>query len=263
MKTKIKYKGEELNTSIKVEHLTYEEFKQIQSEYLEKPSKEEVIKQLKKIHNGGTQMNKIVDYFLKFVMGEVVVGNSKWSVNDVFKSKDVMEYFYSKSLLNEKVFNSDSKMKNIMTAIRLGGKNVATKATNFPIKSVREILELYNVNNNYYDFSCGWGARMLGSLSCGINYYGTDPNYMLTKRLKLIEIAYKQANNVDTIVDIKTQGSEIFIPEWENKIGVAFSSPPYFDFEDYKVGNQSINYGNYDKWKELYFVPTIENIKNT
>ena len=261
METVIKFKGKEYRTKTKITHLTDEEFENIKNEYLQKPPKEEVVEQLKKIHNGGQQIGKVVDYFLKLVMGEVVCSRSRWCTNDVFRCKQIMEYYYSQTLSNKKMFNSENTLKNIIKAISIGSEGVARKATNYPIKSVREILKLYNVNNNYYDYSCGWASRMLGSLSVGINYYGTDPNYQLTKRLKSIEKAYKQVNNVDTIVDIRTQGSEHFVPEWENKMGMAFSSPPYFDLEDYKIGDQSINYGTYDAWLEKYFKQTILNIK--
>lgn len=66
-----------------------------------------------------------------------------------------------------------------------------------------------------------------------------------------------------TITDIKPQGSEIFVNEWENKVGVAFSSPPYFNCESYRIGKQSYIEGvtTYDEWKNNYLFPTIDNIR--
>lgn len=124
------------------------------------------------------------------------------------------------------------------------------------------MLEKYNVNNNYYDFSCGWGARLTGALKNNVNYFGTDPNYLLTERLQQLANDYKSSvGNTDIITDIRTQGSEIFNPDWENKIGVAFSSPPYFYLEDYKIGNQSWKNGtSYKEWIENYLRPTFQNI---
>ena len=102
---------------------------------------------------------------------------------------------------------------------------------------------------------------MLGALRNRVNYFGTDPNYLLTDRLNTLSKDYKQINNVDTITDIRTQGSEEFIPAWENRMGVAFSSPPYFGLEDYKVGNQSYkNNTTYQEWKDTYLTNTIKNI---
>lgn len=145
--------------------------------------------------------------------------------------------------------------------MRLGGKGVASKPTNFPISTIDYILKNYNVNNNYYDFSCGWGVRMLSAMRNNINYFGTDPNYMLVDRLNKLHKDYDEINKTKTNVNIKCQGSEIFIPEWEGTIGVAFSSPPYFSLEDYKIGQQSYKEGmKYEDWTENYLTKTILNI---
>ncbi len=94
-----------------------------------------------------------------------------------------------------------------------------------------------------------------------INYYGTDPNNILVERLDSLTKDYKQVNGVNTIVDIRSHGSEVFIPEWDNTIGVAFSSPPYFNLEDYKIGNQSYKEGiSYEDWLSGYLKETIKNI---
>lgn len=61
---KITYKGITQNSGI--EHkLTDEEFKQIAIDFYKK--------QLKKIHNGGTLMNKIYEYYLKEVMSKAIL----------------------------------------------------------------------------------------------------------------------------------------------------------------------------------------------
>lgn len=94
-----------------------------------------------------------------------------------------------------------------------------------------------------------------------IMYFGTDPNYKLTKKLNELGEMYNDVNGTGTY-DIRTQGSEIFIPEWENKMGLAFSSPPYYNLEDYKHGEQSIkNYETYENWLNSYWDSTVKNIK--
>lgn len=197
-------------------------------------------------------------------MAKVLVYYNKWSIEEVFECKELVEFFISKTLQNKKIFpDKDSIAKKIETALRLGGKGVASKPSNFPIKIVDMILAKYNVNNYWYDFSCGWGDRLLGALKNKCNYLGTDPNYLLCGRLKQMARDYKKANNLNRgIIDIKPQGSEIFVQEWENKVGLAFSSPPYFCLEDYKIGNQSYKEGiSYEKWKENYLRKTVQNIK--
>lgn len=261
----INYLGKTLNTDFYYD-LSSEKCEQLKNDFYRKPHFNEVQKELISILKGGIKTSNITQYYLKPVMSKVKFHHSKWSLEEVFNCNDLIKVLYGKTTLNKKVFpDKDSDIKKIETHIRLAGKGVACKPTKFPIKTVREILELYNINDNYYDFSCGWGDRLLGAMSMNINYFGTDPNYLLTEQLENIKNDYRSVNinpfNEFSKVDIRTQGSEIFIPEWENTIGVAFSSPPYFNLENYGVGEQSCNETtNYKDWIDYYYRPTIENI---
>lgn len=258
----IEYKGETLETKFYKE-MSDNKFNELKNQYYAKPDFENVKKQFIAISKGGIKNNEITNYYVKDLMAKTRIYYNKWSIEDVFDCKDLLCRFYAQIDTNEKVFpKNKSDIDNIETAIRLGGKGVASKPANFPIKTVDYILEKYNVNNNYYDFSCGWGARLTGALKNNVNYFGTDPNYLLTERLQQLANDYKSSvGNTDIITDIRTQGSEIFNPDWENKIGVAFSSPPYFYLEDYKIGNQSWKNGtSYKEWIENYLRPTFQNI---
>lgn len=258
---KIEYKGKSIETKF-YQPISDEEFKQLREEYYTKPNFRKVQEQFLNIKNGSTKNNLITDYYVKDLMAKCLVHQSKWSIEDVFNCKDLVSVFLGKTLENKKIFlDSESTLRKIETAIRLGGKGIARKVTNFPIETVDEILDRYNINGNWYDFSCGWGDRLIGALKNRVNYYGTDPNYLLTERLQQMEKDYKQVTGAKTLVDIRTQGSEIFIPEWENAMGVAFSSPPYFLLEDYVVGDQSYKEGiSYQEWKDNYLEPTFRNI---
>lgn len=257
----IEYKGETLETK-HIFNITEEQWKSLKKEYYAKPDFENVKNQFISISKGGVKNDKITNYYVKDLMAKTKIYYNKWSIEDVFECKELVEFFISKTLDNKKIFpDTDSQIKKIETAMRLGGKGVASKPANFPIKTVDEILEKYNINNNYYDFSCGWGARLTSALKNKVNYFGTDPNYLLTERLNNLANDYKTTTNTNTIVDIRTHGSEDFVPEWENTIGVAFSSPPYFYLEDYKIGDQSYKEGlSYDEWKYYYLKPTFRNI---
>ena len=237
-------------------------YEEIKSEYYTKPDFNEVKKQFIKLYKGGVATNLITNYYVKDLMAKTKIYYNKWSIEDVFNYKPLVEAFVGKTLTNKKVYpDTMSDCKKIETAFRLGGKGIAGKPANFPIKTVDEILSQYNINDNYYDFSCGWSARLLGSLKNKINYFGTDPNYLLTDRLNQLANDYNETNNTNIKVDIRTQGSETFIPEWENTMGLAFSSPPYFYLEDYRVGNQSWHEGvSYQDWKQNYLKPTFVNI---
>ncbi len=257
----IEYKGQTLETKHFID-LSDEKWQELKNEYYAKPDFNDVKKQFKNIANGGTKNDKITNYYVKDLMAKVKLYHSKWSIEDVWNCKDLVSFFIGKTLYNEKVFpKTNPLIKNIETAMRLGGKGVASKPSNFPIKTVDYILEKYNVNDNWYDFSCGWGARLTGALKHNVNYFGTDPNFMLTDRLQKFANDYKETVGCKSTVDIRVTGSEIYNADWENKMGLAFSSPPYFYLEDYKIGKQSYTEGtSYEDWKNNYLKPTIRNI---
>lgn len=257
----IEYNGQTLVTKNWIP-VTEEELLEYKNEYYLKPSLDVVKKQMKKITSDGVMIDKITRYYYRDLMAKVKLSTAKWSVEDVFSSTDLCGVFKAKVLNSPKVFNPEVSMGyNIERAIALGGKGYAKVPTQFPFKTADFIYKHYNINNNVYDFSCGWGVRLLGALKYNINYYGTDPNDLLRGRLIEMTNDYKSIINRTNIVDIRCQGSEIFIPELENKIGLAFSSPPYFSLEDYKIGKQSWHEGiAYNDWLENYLYPTLDNI---
>ena len=256
----IEYKGKSINTKNWLP-VTEEELAQYRNEYYQKPTLQTVQKQMKKITTDGVMIDKITRYYFRDLMAQTQLSTAKWTVEDVFNSTDLCGIFKAKVVNSPKVFKPEVSMGyNIERAIALGGKGYAKVPTQFPFQAVQYIMSNYNVNNCVYDFSCGWGSRLLGALKYNINYYGTDPNYKLCERLVELTTDYKQIIKRDNVVDIRSSGSEIFIPEWENKMGLCFSSPPYFSLEDYKYGKQSWNPSvNYDQWLNNYLYPTLNN----
>jgi hypothetical protein len=236
---------------------------QLKAAYYEKPDFDLVKKNLESVYNGGTIIGTITSYYVKDLMAKVKLESPRWSIEEVFESIDLIRYFWSRVLSSDKVYpKTDSDIKNFEAALRLSGGGVAMKPSNYPIKSVDSILSRYNINGKYYDFSCGWGVRMLSSLRNNVEYYGTDPNTLLVERLNQMATDYNTVNGTSAKYDIRCHGSQTFVPEWENTIGVAFSSPPYFNLEDYKIGDQSFKPGTtYQEWLDTYLKPTIENIK--
>ena len=258
----IEYKGQKYETTYDYPLLNKCELEYLRKEYYKKPYLKDVEKEFFCISKGGVKNTNITNYYVRDLMDKTLNIKAKWSIEDVMESDELLSLFWYRTTLNKKVFlDSDSVRRKIDTIFRIGAMGLVSRPSNFPIKKVDEILKNYNINNNYYDFSCGWGARLISSLKNKVNYFGTDPNYLLTERLKQLANDYKKTLNQDTFVDIRTQGSEVFVPEWENKIGVAFSSPPYFNLEDYKIGNQSFTKDTtYQEWLNNYLEPTIKNI---
>ena len=126
--------------------------------------------------------------------------------------------------------------------------------------TVYEFLKKYtDVGDNYYDGSCGWGNRLCGALKADVNYFGTDPNKELYVKLNEMYKKFKKITNTKATADIRCQGSEFFIPEFENKMDVAFTCPPYFFLEIYTEEQQNLLSMPYQDWLNSFMFPTIEN----
>lgn len=258
----ITFKGITQNSSIS-RALTTQEFLSIKQDYYKKPDIGLVIDQFVAISKGGSRMNHVQDYYLKEVMSKAIGTRASWSIWDGIRNKEIMEYFAGKVNDNKNVYPDTMTLaEKIATAFRLCGIRYCVKVPNFPMKVASKIISKYNVNGNYYDYSCGWGSRLLATLQNNVNYYGTDPNYELVDRLNEISSDYKLTvtNNAST-TDIRCHGSQTFVPEWESKMGLCFSSPPYYSLEDYQIGaEQSYKKGmTYAEWRDGFIKPTVEN----
>jgi len=133
------------------------------------------------------------------------------------------------------------------------GENV----TNFKAQNARAIVEhLCPVMwGRVYDYSCGYGGRLLGISSSNMRYtyVGTDPNTETYNYLKYLNTFLN--TNSEIIQDV----SENYQSE---NIDLAFSSPPYFNLEKYsdEPTQCMVNYTTLDEWFEGYVEPTMINI---
>ena len=147
----------------------------------------------------------------------------------------------------------------LRTALELvTGENV----TNFKAQNAKAIVEhLCPVLwGNVYDYSCGYGGRLLGigSSNFKYNYIGVEPNTETVEYLNYLNDVIDEATGVrGTIVQ---DVSENYRPE---DIDLAFSSPPYFNLEKYSDEETQcmVQFKTEDDWFEGYVVPTMENIR--
>ena len=137
------------------------------------------------------------------------------------------------------------------------GENV----TNFKAQNARAIVEhLCPVLwGNVYDYSCGYGGRLLGISSSNMkyNYIGVEPNTETVKNLNYLNDLIQEA--VGTKGTIVQSVSEEYQPE---DIDLAFSSPPYFNLEKYSDEDTQcmVRYKTLDEWFDGYVAPTIQQI---
>lgn len=121
------------------------------------------------------------------------------------------------------------------------------------------LIKYAKIGDNYFDASCGWGNRLCGALKANVNYFGTDPNKSLYKKLLKMYSKFKKITNTNATAEIKCQGSEIYIPEYENKMDVAFTCPPYFFLEVYTNEQKNILEMSYKDWLKDFMYKTIDN----
>ena len=109
-----------------------------------------------------------------------------------------------------------------------------------------------------WDMSMGYGGRILGAIISNVNYVGTDPAALTFKGLKEIKEDFGNANNH---YFLNKQGSETFKPK-ENSLDFAFTSPPYFNWEQYSDdAEQSFkNFSTNEDWNEGFLRETIKNV---
>jgi SAM-dependent methyltransferase len=146
----------------------------------------------------------------------------------------------------------------LRTALELvTGENV----TNFKAQNAKAIAEhLCPVLwGRVYDYSCGYGGRLLGigSSNFKYDYVGVEPNTETVKYLNYLNDIVDEATGIrGTIVQ---SVSEEYQPE---DIDLAFSSPPYFNLEKYSDEETQcmVQFKTEDQWFDGYVVPTIEHI---
>ena len=108
-----------------------------------------------------------------------------------------------------------------------------------------------------WDMSMGYGGRILGAIISDINYIGTDPAEKTFKGLKEIRKDFGRDNRH---YFLNKCGSETFVPK-ENSLDFAFTSPPYFNWEQYgEEDGQSFNqYEGAEDWNNGFLRKTIQN----
>lgn len=260
----ITYKGRQFNSSIS-KSLTNEEMAEIVG-YIYRPADErEVDEEMMSLASGGVKCAAITRRYFLDMMYETRNGQDAWSIKEACEYKPIMEYFNGKcDATHEMMVKIEPKGARFETAFRLCGIRAARKVSQFPIRMADRMLSKYcPMGGNYYDPSCGWGARMLSALHRGVNYFGTDPNEKLVGRLNECADRYNQVtcSFFPTITDIRPTGSECLHEDWLSRMDFAFTSPPYFGYEIYPGGGQSYTEGmSYDDWLAGWMIPTAQNI---
>jgi hypothetical protein len=143
------------------------------------------------------------------------------------------------------VFGINDKM--IVQGFRSSAQGHAV--SHFKPLIAKYVYNKYSVKSTL-DYSCGWGARAVGALCLGAEYYGIDP--LTSDRVSQI-IKYFGGSGFCV-----KNGSELIDYSIFPDVDLCFSCPPYFDLEIYSNDTmQSSRHKQYNDWLELYWTPTV------
>ena len=108
-----------------------------------------------------------------------------------------------------------------------------------------------------WDPSMGYGGRLLGAISAGVNYIGTDPCILTYEGLLKIK---EQYGHSDKMYKLLRQGSETYVPK-PDTLDFVFTSPPYFGWEQYGDEEEQsfIAYPEEELWKDKFLKKTFQN----
>ena len=146
--------------------------------------------------------------------------------------------------------------------IRQNSKVYCSKqsVSNFRPTVAKYIYNNFGNKGVVWDMSSGWGGRLLGFLASDCKkYIGTEPSTKSFNGLCELKDTY---DYVDKEIELHCDGSELFIPE-KNSVDLCFTSPPYFDTEQYSQENtQSFKaYPTKELWIDKFLKQTIKNCK--
>jgi hypothetical protein len=197
-----------------------------------------------------------------------------YSTTEIIKNKikpNMLEIFENDLLLKKVIHNrlgldwidDDAKGKGINEAFNLSFRMIITGMRSSRLVPSISIfkpdiakfvyLKFSNENDVVYDYSAGWGGRMLGAASCNRKYIGVDP-LTASELLKMSNFL-----NLQNIFLFDSGSENVKLKE--NSVDLAFSSPPYFNQEFYSDSKtQSYNNGE-DYFYNVYWNNTLDNTK--
>lgn len=220
---------------------------------------EEIIDKDGFIKNSSSLCNDVCRHFTweKFFSAK---GNKKTlSIYDVFNNdelllkvlKNRMGYCLTKEDGTERPYIFAITDKMILQGIRSTG--FGYNVSSFKPLIGKYLYKKYAIKK-VFDYSAGWGARCLGALSLGLEYYGVDP---LTSGNvnRMIEFYNGSGFVVDGCSEDPKSYKDMPI------VDCVLSCPPYFDLEIYSDDEKQsvIKYGEYIDWIEQYWSNTVKN----
>lgn len=135
---------------------------------------------------------------------------------------------------------------------------LAPQTSNFRPTVAKYLYERHAPENGLvYDYSSGFNQRLLGAMAANVNirYIGVDPWEETIEKGNLI---IKRLGMEDRAKLVCSKSEDFYQDE---KVDLAFSSPPYYDKEVYSDSSSQAYSNGYTSFLNDYWDGTIKNIK--
>ncbi len=188
----------------------------------------------------------------------VKISTSPRTAIDTFLSDKYLKIAIGLAYKNTRGRISDSSLR---TYLRL--THFTQYAANFRPALAKQIYDYFKMPL-IYDYSSGFGGRLLGFMAS--NFQQKDSKYISVEPcsetyaglIKMVDFF-----DMHDFIELHKIGSEDFLPpHYKEKFGLAFSSPPYFNKEEYseEETQSCIKFPVYQDWRDKFWFKTMENI---
>jgi hypothetical protein len=126
----------------------------------------------------------------------------------------------------------------------------------------RELVE--NCKLGWIDVFFGHGESALLAKRMKKNFVGIEinPDSMGGYILPYVQKAVNTYGDKNTKVELRLGDSSVFYPDLVGRFDLCYTSPPYFDFEDYGFHNQVVEECiDYDEYHKRVTIPVFTNVK--
>lgn len=234
--------------------------------YTEDGIKEEIIKAI--LHEPTVPNSSINEYgragatMLDFLFPNLHLVDAGTSVNNKLYHR-----FFDDTKLNKCITRhmKNYKFTSMRTPFFMYGRYFWNTAMNFsPMRAKAIYARFCKRNDRVYDFSAGFGSRMLGALSninLNLTYVACEPNVNTFYNLKRLGRYIESVTQRQGSYELYQTGSEVLqLPE--ASIDFAFSCPPYYGLERYgDEDTQSfVKFPIYEDWNKWYALVTLTNV---
>ena len=219
------------------------------------PTKNGTYLAIKTLTSDYENIDKITDYFIEDIRLKAIVKSEGISPYDYFIQNEMD--------IIQKVKESGLELTNYN--VREMCFQLVKEATLFKPTFCKSILQILSPNHDtkkckWLDISAGWGDRLISAIASDVeSYTAFDPNIELKKGHNEIIDMFGKGDKKRFKIIYEPFETGIDTLSKKEKFNLIFSSPPFFDFEDYSKGEkQSIHqYNNFDLWLHEFLFKSI------